>query len=272
MGARSEAKARAAITKLQKLVPNASVEILLIDHMNLASVRAAAEEYKRRESQLHGLINNAGIMAVPFEKSATDGYESQWQTNYVAHWLLTYHLLPTLLATAKTNSTPGSVRVVNVTSTGHKSFTVKGGIDFADINQEKGGVWSRYGQSKLANVLHTKMLNALYGPKGTKKSEGEIWSGAVHPGVVQTDLAKNAQYGSSFTWLLKAFGVFIPADQGAYNTVFVAASQDFTAEMSGQYFVPNAKLAKPHKNAENPELAKTLWDWTEREMREKGLL
>ena len=249
------------MTTIQKIVPSADIHILILDHMNLASVVAAAKEFASKSSELHGLINNAGIMAVPFEMTK-DGYESQWQTNYLAHWLLTHHLLPTILATAR-SSALGDVRIVNVTSNGH-NFAPKGGIDLEDINQVKGGGWSRYGQSKLGNILHTKYLNSLYGPKGTKKTEGEVWSMAVHPGAIYTDLSKNAQFlglaSKMVGPVLNFLGVFIPADQGAYTTVFCTTSQDIKAAMSGEYFAPIAKVGKPSKFAKDEKLASSLWE------------
>lgn len=242
--------------------------------MDLSSVISAAKEFSSKESKLHGLINNAGIMAVPFEKSK-DGYESQWQTNYLAHFLLTHHLLPILLATARV-SKPGDVRIVNVSSGGHAHFASKTGINFEDVNQENGGVWTRYGQSKLANILHAKELNRLYGPNGTNKSEGELWCVALHPGNIYTDLSKNAQFAGPLSRPLAAtlnfLGVFIPADQGAFTTVFCAASLDMKAEMSGQYFVPLGKVGKPSRQARDMDTAKKLWQWTEAEFGKKQLI
>lgn len=242
--------------------------------MNLSSVVSAAKEFARKETKLHCLINNAGIMAVLFEKSK-DGYESQWQTNYLAHFLLAHHLLPILLATARV-SKPGDVRIVNVTSGGHARFAPKVGIDFEDINQENGGPWSRYGQSKLANILHAKELNRLNGPKGIKKSEGEVWCVALHPGVIYTDLSKNAQYAGPLSRpvaaTLNLLGVFISADKGAFTTAFCAASPDMKAEMSGEYFVPLGKVGRPSKQAMDMDMAKKLWQWTEAEFGKKQLL
>ncbi|EHY56132.1 hypothetical protein HRR83_008650 [Exophiala dermatitidis] len=98
--ARSESRGMAAIEKIKFLYPQARVSLLQIDHMSLASVVSAAEEFLKKETALHGLVNNAGIMATPFEMTK-DGYEAQWQTNYLAHWVLTAHLLPLLLRTSR---------------------------------------------------------------------------------------------------------------------------------------------------------------------------
>jgi NAD(P)-dependent dehydrogenase (short-subunit alcohol dehydrogenase family) len=274
MGCRSSTKGQAAIDSIHALVPEAEIHLLVLDHMDLTSVKSAAADFTSKEPRLHGLINNAGIMALPFELSK-DGYEAQWQTNYLSHYLLTSLLLPTLLSTARVSQS-GDVRIVNVTSVGHNFFAPKKGIDFDDINQVHGSIWSRYGQSKLANILHAKSLNALYGPNGTKKSEGEIWTGAVHPGNMYTDLSKNARYlgplSPVLTCMLNFFGAFIPVDQGAYTSVFCAASEEMNAEGSGQYFVPFGKTEKPSKHAQNLDMAGRLSSWTEEELRGKGFL
>lgn len=70
--------------KLLSLVSKLLITILEIDHLSLASVFSAAKSVLSKESSLHGLINNAGIMASPFEITI-DGHEGQWQTNYLAH-------------------------------------------------------------------------------------------------------------------------------------------------------------------------------------------
>lgn len=208
MGARSEDKAKASIENIKREIPGAMVEPLLMDLMDLSSVVAAAKRVSLIEQKLHGLVNNAGIMAVPTQMTK-DGYESQWQvtnyvpfpsfgcdilsnhlifkTNYLSHWLLTRLLLPLLLSTAA-SSPAGIVRVTNVSSVGHKQWAPSVGIDFEDINQTKSGPWSRYGQSKLGNILHSKELLRRYGPGGSELQlgDGEIWTASVHPGNIDT--------------------------------------------------------------------------------------
>lgn len=292
MGCRSEKKGLEARKLILELVPNAIVHILILDHMILNSVVAAAKEFGSKETKLHGLINNAGIMATPQEISVDvslllnstvhaigdltwgKGYEAQWQTNYLSHFLLTHHLLPILIATAR-SSLPGEVRITNVTSIGHKLWTKEIGIDFDDLNQEQGGPWTRYGQSKLANVLHAKQLNELYGP-----GKDNIWTSSLHPGNIKTELTKNATYlawlptffNTALVTTLDSFGAFINVEKGAYNSVYCAASGEMKAEMSGKYFVPFAKIVDPSKSGQDMEMAKKLWNWTMEEFGAKGLL
>lgn len=75
-------------------------------------------------------------------------------------------------------------RIVNVTSDGHERFPPKGGIKFEDVNLEKEAAMTRYGQSKLANVLHAKELNRKYGPNSA--NEAHVCVAAVHPGHIDT--------------------------------------------------------------------------------------
>jgi len=203
-------------------------------------------------------------MATPLAISP-DGYEAQLQTNYLAHWLLTHHLTPLLLSTSSPTAAPGNVRIVNVTSMGHASAP-KGGIQFSDINQLRGGPWSRYGQSKLANILHARELARLYGAQG-------IWTAATHPGNVDTGLSRNSAnigwLSSTAAPILRCLGVVITAEKAAATPVWAATSGDL---VSGAYLVPVAKVGKESKEAKDVELGKKLWAWTEGEMRTKGLL
>jgi NAD(P)-dependent dehydrogenase (short-subunit alcohol dehydrogenase family) len=251
--------------------------------MDLASVVASAKDFLSKETELHGLVNNAGIMAVEFAESV-DGYESQFQTNYLSHWLLTNMLLPVLLRTAAT-ATPGAVRVINVTSNGHSLFAPKAGIDFSDMNQVSGSPWSRYGMSKLANILHAKELHRRYGSGSDREAHqiagnfppatatGDIWTASVHPGSVDTNLnTQTTGISCNVQPVLKCLKVYSSPEKGSYTSLFAVASANFKSKDSGEYFVPVAKKLKPSKHASDVEMAKRLWDWTVAELGSKGLI
>ncbi|KAF2970787.1 hypothetical protein GQX73_g2842 [Xylaria multiplex] len=276
MCARSLEKGAAAISNIKKLYPSANIDILQMDLMDLTTVVAAAKHFLTLETSLHGLVNNAGIMATPFEMTK-DGHEAQWQTNYLAHWVFTEHLLPLMLQTAKT-LTPGSVRIVNLTSSGHLAAP-KGGINFTDPSLKESGPWSRYGQSKLANILHTKTLDKAYGPSSTsaRKGEGEIWVSSVHPGMVETNLA--ASVGESGSGMMsvfsvaRMFGLIWPAEKGSWTSLFCAASWDMKAEESGEYFEIFGRFGEPKWQsgaAKDEKLAERLEEWTGEAMRTEG--
>jgi NAD(P)-dependent dehydrogenase (short-subunit alcohol dehydrogenase family) len=270
MGARNPTKASAAIASIKELYPKSNITLLEMDHMSLASVVAAAKLFLTKEVALHGLINNAGIMATPFEISK-DGHEAQWQTNYLAHWVFTSHLLPLMLATSK--SLPaGSVRIVNLTSAGH-FMAPSGGINFADTSLPNKAN-NRYGQSKLANVLHAKAINKLYGPSSAsaKAGEGEIWTSAIHPGLVESQLEGRVESGAQRA-LLKVFhffGGYMDTDTGAWTSVFCAVSPEMKKEQSGTYFERIAKAGWQSSAAKNMVLAAKLEDWTKDLMEKEG--
>ncbi|OJJ42574.1 hypothetical protein ASPZODRAFT_76435 [Penicilliopsis zonata CBS 506.65] len=274
--ARSVEKGTAAIIEIRKKDPSANIDLLQMNLMDLASVAAAAKHFLSLETALHGLVNNAGIMATPFEITK-DGHEAQWQTNYLAHWVLTKHLLPLMLRTAKTLS-PGGVRIVNLTSSGHLGAP-KGGINFNDLSLKDSSPWSRYGQSKLANILHTKTLHRMYGPGSAcaRNGEGEIWVSSVHPGLVDTNLAASVLESgsgmSSVLSVLRFLGLKWPADKGSWTSVFCAASPDMKAEQSGAYLEIFRRFGEPRwqsSASQDGKLAERLEEWTEEVMRREG--
>jgi NAD(P)-dependent dehydrogenase (short-subunit alcohol dehydrogenase family) len=251
--------------------PKAQISLLEMNHLSLASVVSAAKHFLSQESSLHGLINNAGIMATPFEMTS-DGYEAQWQTNYLAHWLFTSHLLPLMLQTSK-SSPAGTVRIVNLSSSGHY-FAPSEGINYEDTSLPAASGMARYGQSKLANVLHMKTLHKLYGPSSlsARAGDGEIWVSAVHPGLVESNLGTRAETPkimSTIISILGAMGGRVNADKGSWTSVFCAASPQMKKEQSGEYFQRIAEPGWQSKMAKDVKLADELETWTRKAM-EKG--
>ncbi|KAF2098375.1 NAD(P)-binding protein [Rhizodiscina lignyota] len=276
MGARSEQKALTAINEIKNELPEVDIRYLHLDLSSLSSAGEAANAICQQESALHGLVNNAGIMGVPFSKTA-DGYEIQFQTNYLSHWLLTYRLLPLLQSTARTSKS-GDVRIVNLTSDGHERFQQKEGINFNDIGLEGASAMARYGQSKLANILHAKELNRMYGPRAEEGDTGRIWVAAVHPGHIDTDLNRQATGTAPecvlkvMTPIMRILGILNDQEKGAWSSLWAIASAEFTEKDSGAYVVPYMKIGKPSALARDEELAKKLWAWTVDELEKKKLL
>ena len=167
LACRNPEKAREAIARLHAENPRADVEGMALDLASLASVRAFAKRFLAENDALHGLVNNAGVMALP-RCETVDGFEMQLGTNHFGHFALTGLLLEALLAT------PGS-RVVNLSSTMHKT----GRMRFDDLHGERSyGKWTAYGQSKLANLLFTYELQRRLAAK-----RAATISVASHPGV-----------------------------------------------------------------------------------------
>jgi NAD(P)-dependent dehydrogenase (short-subunit alcohol dehydrogenase family) len=203
-----------------------------------------------------------------------DGYEAQWQTNHLAHWLFTHQLLPLMQRTAQT-SPPGTVRVVNLSSGGHLGAP-KSGINFADTTLKDASGMTRYGQSKLANILHMKILHQQYGAgsDNAKAGKGEIWCTAVHPGLVSTNIGTQAELPFWMRMLilpLQMTGQAWDADKGSWTNLYCVASPDMKKEHAGVYF---ERIAKPNGwqsgKAKDMELARKLEEWTASEMRKGG--
>ncbi len=217
LGCRRPAKGREAVERITAAHPEAVVEALELDLGDLASVRAAAESVARG-SGLHGLVNNAGIMAPP-KSTTVDGFESQFGVNHLGHFALTALLLPTLRATS------GS-RVVSVSSIAHR----RGTIPFDDLDAARSyDPWDRYGQSKLANLLFTYELD-----RRLRRIESSTIAVAAHPGLAATDLGRHL--GRLSRLALPVAGLlFNSAAQGAWPTLAAATHPDVEG---GQYFGP----------------------------------
>ena len=260
LAARTPSKGEAAIANIKETVPSADITYLELDLASLDSVAKAAQTFKASSERLDVLLNNAGIMATP-PGLTKENYEIQFSTNHIGHALLTKLLLPTLERTAEE---PGSdVRIVNVTSEGHK-MPPKGGLVLNEIptTMESYSTWTRYGQSKLANILFTRELAKRY-PK--------IKSIVVHPGTVNTGLAmpfvsENSWWGKPGLYLLSLILLKTP-DQGALTQIWAATSKD---AKTGTYYVPVAKESQGSGYSNDKKLALELWDWTEVELAKHG--
>ncbi len=144
MACRNIEKGEEAKNALLKNIPGADLTVMKLDLADIQSVRGFAGAFSSLYSNLNLLVNNAGLMAIPYRKTA-DGFEMQFGVNHLGHFALTALLFPLLRNTA------GS-RIVNVSSNAHKM----GEIRFGDINWEKRySRWKAYGMSKLANIHFT---------------------------------------------------------------------------------------------------------------------
>jgi NAD(P)-dependent dehydrogenase (short-subunit alcohol dehydrogenase family) len=172
--ARSTERAKGAVAEVGAMVRGANVEPGVADLGDLASIRAFAESYLAGHDALDVLINNAGVMACPFGHTA-DGFETQFGTNHLGHFLLTALLYPALQAGK-------GQRVVTLTSAGHS----RADVDLQDPNFERTeySAWVAYGRAKSANALFARELARRAGPSG-------LLSFAVHPGGIITDLGRH---------------------------------------------------------------------------------
>lgn len=252
MACRNESKANTAMEKIRQKVPTADLAFIPLDLMDLKSVHAFADAYLKNYKRLDLLINNAGIMIPPFQKTK-DGFESQMGVNYFSHFVLTGRLIDLLNDTAES-------RVVTLSSKAHEN----GKIDFDNLNAEKSySKFVAYSQSKLACLLFTQELH-----RKLEVARKNTISVAAHPGVSTTELGRHI---SKFLYYLLMpifyFMTHKPA-KGALPTIMAALDEDV---QGGDYFGPTgfkemkgppAKVkAQPH--AYNEEIAAKLWDISE---------
>ena len=153
---------------------NKNIHNVYLELGSLDSVKDFVTVFNKKFSRLDGLVNNAGVMNTPKQKT-TDGFELQFGVNFLGHFLLTELLLPKLKKAKKS-------RIVNTSSYLHEMSS----IDLTDLNYEtrKYSGWDAYNQSKLAQVLYSRYQ------AGILKSSN-VTSVSIHPGWVQTALIKH---------------------------------------------------------------------------------
>ncbi|CAI2186507.1 3796_t:CDS:2 [Funneliformis geosporum] len=185
IASRSKERGEGAVEKIKKETGKSQVEYLHLDLSNLKNVKKSAENFLSKNLSLHILINNAGI--VNSWSLTEDGIQNEFGVNHVGHFLFTMTLLAKIEASAPS-------RIVIVSSTAH-GYTE--GIEFDKINQEATqSTWQRYCISKLSNVLFTKSLS--------KRVEGkEVYVNSVHPGFVDTSIARGFKSGFFVAKVLK---------------------------------------------------------------------
>ena len=224
MACRDQTKAQAALQDIKGEIPEARLASLTLDLADLASIKRFAEEFRNRYDRLDVLLNNAGIMLVPYGRT-TDGFERQFGTNHLGHFALTGHLIDLIL------DTPGS-RVVNISSNAHYG----GEMDFNDLQFEHGGYKSMkaYSRSKLANLLFTYELQRRF-----ERRVAKSLALAAHPGISATGLADHFLQGRA-VWLIQGIMkvLFQSAEMGALPGL--RAATDPHAQ-GGSYYGPGGK-------------------------------
>ncbi|DBB16139.1 TPA: hypothetical protein ACH3X3_015181 [Trebouxia sp. C0006] len=156
----------------------AKVDVLKLDLGSLQSVRNCASNFLSKSKQLNILINNAGVMAAPEDKTE-DGFETQFGVNHMGHFLLFQLLKPALIASS---SPEFNSRVVSLSSSNHR-FS---GVHLDDLDLKKAGYdpWVSYGQSKTANIYFANEVDRRFGSHG-------LHATSVHPGGIMTNLPRH---------------------------------------------------------------------------------
>ncbi|KAL5590870.1 hypothetical protein FOBRF1_014427 [Fusarium oxysporum] len=214
------------------------------------SVRAAAEDFLAKVDKLNILILNAGVMATP-EGRTEDGFETQFGTNHLGHFLLFQLLKPALLAAI----TPSfQSRVISVASKAHRF----GGIRWDDFNFEKEAYnpWLAYAQSKTANIYFAAELERRYADQG-------LHGLSVHPGYILTNLGKYVDLSTiDLDGPIK--NALRNKAQGATTTVYAAVSKDWEGR-GGKYLADfvEERPVRPGVEPTSPELGHAVWIYDE---------
>ncbi|XP_073013352.1 short-chain dehydrogenase TIC 32, chloroplastic-like [Typha latifolia] len=239
---------------LLKQNPHSKLQIVEMDLSSLDSVQKFAQSFSASNKHLNILINNAGIMACPFQLS-TDGIELQFATNHLGHFLLTNLLLDKLKATAKETGIQG--RIVNVSSTAHKRSN--GSFFNLDEMNDKSRYkpFGAYAHSKLANILHANELSRLLQEEGSN-----VTANSLHPGLIFSNIGRYLNVDVAIgllATLAKPFVKSIP--QGAATTCYLALHPKLK-DVTGKYYV-DCNDAVPSAKARDEALGKKLWEYSQ---------
>lgn len=268
LAGRSASKMQSIIDELKSTHPTVTVKPLALNLLSFAGVRKAAETVNSWADVPHVdvLVNNAGIMAVPYQLTE-DGFESQFQTNHLSHFLFTNLIMGKILASA-------APRVVFVSSGVHRI----GHIRWTDYNFNDGKHyqrWLAYGQSNTANALTALALAERLGSRG-------ILSFALCPGVILTNLAAHGLddqasfaadltsmdnvYGNKWLWGMAEMK-YKTLDQGAATHVF-ASFDTGIKEHNGSFLtdchVADQNLEEVYSWATSKVDAERLWKLSEK--------
>ena len=198
-----------------------NVDLYEADLASLASIRAFTDTFLADgHDRIDVLVGNAGIMACP-QGVTTDGFELQFGTNHLGHFVLVNRLMPLLLT-----GTPA--RVVMLSSAGHRFSDVS--LDDPGFERTPYDPWTAYGRAKSANIHFALELDRRVRDRGVRAT-------ALHPGGIITELGRHLTH-ETLTVLAEAQGdrnvVFKSVPQGAATTVWAGFVAD-ADEVGGHY-------------------------------------
>ena len=262
LAVRDTNKGQSVKNQILNQTPSAVIEVAALDLMDLDSVRKFAASQSTKPIDV--LLNNAGIMAVPFEKTK-DGFESQMGTNHLGHFLLTELLFDAI-------SKGSNPRIVNVSSSAHRLGKLKtGDINELNVSKENYSPWTVYGNSKLVNLLFTNEL-----VRRLKLANSNITVAVAHPGYANTNLqlvaaTKRSGIRKSVELAVTKFMNIILGQSAANGALPQIAACTWVDIQSGDYLGPRGlfesrgkpKKVKMNKAAQDIELAKRVWRTSE---------
>jgi NAD(P)-dependent dehydrogenase (short-subunit alcohol dehydrogenase family) len=254
--ARDVAKGEAVAADIRATTGNARVTVEELELGSLASIRAFAERVLSRHPRLDRVIDNAGVMACPFAKTS-DGFELQFGSNHLGHFLATCLLMPAILA----GKAP---RIVALSSRGHHMSPVV--FDDLQFERRPYDKWQSYGQAKTANVLFAVGLERRLGARG-------VHAYAVHPGAIVTELGRHLQPEDIQFLQARSRGMqFKSVEQGAATSCFAATAPEL--EGRGGVYLEDCHVAAVNdapdaldgvkSYALDPAASERLWEVSER--------
>jgi NAD(P)-dependent dehydrogenase (short-subunit alcohol dehydrogenase family) len=255
LASRNSQKAETALSQIREEFPEAKIDFIPLDLASLASIKDFADQFSTKYDRLDVLLNNAGIMMVPYGITE-DGFERQMGINHFGHFALTGLLMEHLLNTPK-------ARVVNISSNAHHG----GEIDFSDLLYHGGGYspMGAYQRSKLANMLFTYELKRRLEDHGA-----DTLALAAHPGISATGLADHF-VAQSLSWLVRGAMrlMFQSAEMGALPGLRAAVDP---GARSGEYYGPEGKgeksgypvVVSSNPRSQDPDDARRLWEISEK--------
>ena len=254
MAVRNMEKGKEAVIEIKRKNPNATLELMHLDLSDFNSIRRFSEEFHKKHTQLHSLINNAGVMNPVKQELTKQNFEVQFGTNHLGHFLLTGLLFDILKNTPKS-------RIVTQSSNVHKAESMKPDIHFDDLNWERSyDSFQAYAQSKLANLLFTYELD-----RKLKANKLDSIATAAHPGWTKTNLQSTSGF-----FVNKILNNLLAQNvqMGALSILRAATEENLTGS---EYFGPTKikelrgypELVKSSDKSYDKALAERLWKVSE---------
>ncbi len=242
MVCRNLEKGKEARQDLIESTKNPYIDLMICDLADLQAVRQLADYVQLKYSQLHVLINNAGVFQMK-RSTTVNGFESTFGVNYLAHFHLTKLLLPLMK-----KSTPA--RIINLGSDIHKFFKIK----MKNLQLEKFyNGQQAYSNSKSAMILFTYKL--------ARNIEGEgITVNAVHPGHVKTQMTTKG-FSKIFLKIFEKISHQLTPEQGAETPAYLAWSDELQG-LTGKYF-SKCKPIDSGKFTYGQKIQEDLWKYSE---------
>lgn len=239
---RNEKLGNQTAEEIKQKTNNQKIDLFVVDLSSQKEIKEFAEQFKQKYSQLHILINNAGVYLTK-RQTTVDNLETTFAVNYLAYFLLTNLLLDVIKKCE-------SARIINVAG----SYHTKGKINFDDLQLEKNynGFTATY-QSQLARILFTYELSRQLQATG-------VTVNCLHPGAIATPMIeKDKDCPKAMKFFYNIGKYFLKSPQKGAETIIYLAVSDEVNNITGKYFV-NKEIVLSSPLSYDIALAKQLWD------------